>query len=88
MDSHGFLFTVWPVAPCSIKYLGASKIWLPLYGLPSPGKMINFTGWQMPLRRRLMDLSDLMVSSKTQWREMIYGIPAISWSVAKTAHMA
>lgn len=75
LDPHQFFFMAWPVAPCSIKHLGGLlKYVLLLHRLPCPGPMINFTGWQMPLWKMLMDLADLMVWSKQRWAEMSDGV--------------
>lgn len=52
--------------------------------LPSPEQMINFTGWLMP---PLMDLEDMMVSSKAHGSGVSNRGAAISRPVARTAHI-
>lgn len=73
------------MAPYGIKYLKEPvKYVSPLFHpLPSPEQMINFTGWLMP---PLMDLADMMVSSKAHGTGMSNRGAAISRPVARTAH--
>jgi len=74
------------MAPHGIKYLKEPlKYVSPLcHPLPSPEQMINFTGWLMP---PLMDLADMMVSSKAHGTGMSNRGAAISRPVARTAHI-
>lgn len=75
------------MAPSGIKYLKEPVKYVPsplCHPLPSPEQMINFTGCLMP---SLMDLPDMMVSSKACKSGMSNRVATIIRPVAWTAHL-